>query len=104
MAVQAPVLSFSFPALPALSLSIYLTGPNTLRTLPLSCTPLPALDWAMQQPKEARSRLRSTTLSDWNTLTGAILPPCAEPLPITDYDGEATPDQSERPGLFEVVS
>ena len=38
----------------------------------------------------------STTLFDWTTSTSAVLTPHAEPLPMTDYNGEAVPDRSER--------
>ena len=41
---------------------------------------------------------------DATTLIGAVLPPYAEPSLITDHDGEAVPDQSERSESFELVS
>ena len=52
MPAQELVLSFPSPHRSRLSLIISLTGPNTVRTLPLSHMPFPFLDWATLPPKE----------------------------------------------------
>ena len=91
------------------TLGIYLTEPNTVRVLPPSHTPLPFLDRAKQLLKEAPTSgwrrtptpgvtFDSTTLFEWITSTGAVLPLHAEPSLITNHDSEATPDQSEVQG------
>ena len=46
--------------------------------------------------------LDSTTL--FCTITGALLPPRAEPSLVIDHDGEAVPDQSEQLESFDLVS
>ena len=88
-----------------------MTGPNTVRALPLSHVPLPFLDRPTQLLKEAptsrwsyTSTFDSTTLFEWTTLTGAVLPSHAEPPLITNHDSEAVPDQSERSGSFGLAS
>ena len=50
------------------------------------------------------STFDSTTLFEWTTLTGAVLPSHAEPPLITNHDSEAVPDQSECSGSFELAS
>ena len=82
---------FSLPHPPyrsTVSLSISLTGPNTVCVLPLSYMPLPLLDWATLPPRKPQRRFDSTALFDSATLTGAILPPHAELPLVIDRDSE----------------
>jgi hypothetical protein len=113
MPAQEPVLSFPSPAsLGALAEHFFdgLRTPYAHSHTPIR--PFPSLDRATQPPKEAptlgwsrtSTPIAFTRLFDWTTLTGAVLPPHAEPSLITDHDGEGVPDQSERSESFELVS
>ena len=79
MPAQEPVLSIPSPARSTLSLSIYLTGPNTVCALPLSHMSLPVIDWTTLLPKP-RCRLRLDHTIRLDPLTGSVLFPHAEPV------------------------
>ena len=78
-----------------------MTGPDTVRALPLSQIPLPFLDRATLPPKgNPGVAFDSTTLFGSTTLAGAVLPLHAEPI---DHDGEGVLNQSEWSESFELV-
>ena len=87
MTAQEPGLSSPSPHRSMLSLVFLLTGPDTVRALPLSQMPLPFLDRATLPLKDPGVAFDSTTLMVWTTRTGAIPSPHAEPQLIIYHDG-----------------
>ena len=100
MRAQEPVLSFSFPNIARSSLPEHiLDGIPTVRALPLSHLPLPFLGRNCRRKPRSPGGLvstpgiafHSTPLFDWITLTGAVVPPHAEPSDH-DHDDEGIQD------------
>ena len=115
MSAQEPVFSFpSSASLDALADHLFDESEHRMCTPTVTYVPaLPASGYATAEGSPDPGvgpylhpgiAFDSTTLFDWTTFTGTVLPPHAEPSLITDHDGEAVPDQSERSESFELVS
>ena len=95
---QEPVFSSHPPHRSTLSLSISLTGPNTVPTPTVPYSP------SLLRSGDATAEGSPGVAFESTTYTGAVLPPHDEPLLIIGHDGKGVPGQSERSESFELVS